>query len=110
MVEPGGERLRIEVGGAGGVPGRVEWHLEGGEVEVEQAGDAVGGAVGVRGGDQADVELPLPLAQLDALPGGVGGEGGDAQLGGKSGQVVLGGADPLSAAVDGEPGRRHIGE
>ena len=109
-IEPGGQRLRIEAGGVGGLPGRVERDLEGGQVEVEHGGDAVGGAVGVRGGDEPGVGVALAVAQLDTLPRRVGREGGHAQLGRQVGQVVLRGPDPLAAAVDGEAARGAVGE
>ena len=52
-VEPGGQRLGVQRRGIGRLPGGVERDLEGGQVEVEHGGDAVGGPVRVRGGDQA---------------------------------------------------------
>ena len=109
-VEVGGERLRIEGGGIGGVPGRVDGHLEGGEVQIEHAGDPVGGALGVRGRDEPDVEVPPSLAQLDPLPLGEGGKGGYAHFGRQRGQVVLGRADPLPAPVDRGSGLGDLGE
>ena len=61
-------------------------------------------------GIEPDVEVPPPLAQLDPLPLGEGGEGRHAQLGRQRGQVVLGGADPLAAPVDRVPGLGDLGE
>ena len=99
-VEVGGERLRVEGGGVGRVPGGVERDLEGGEIQVEHAGDAIGGSLGVRGRDETDVEVPPAVAQLDPLPLRVGGERRHPQLGG---QRRRGG--PGSGRSTGHPGR-----
>ncbi len=108
--EIGGQRLLVELGSADGLPGRMEGHVERGQIEVEHAGDAVGGASRVRSRDQADIEVPSPVAQLDPLALRIGGKSRHAQLGRQRGEVVLGGADPLPAPVDRVPGPGDLGE
>ena len=109
-VEVGGEGLRIEFGRVGRVPGGVERDVEGGEVQIEHAGDAVRGALGVRGRDEAHVEVTPAVPQLDPLSLRVGGEGRHPQLGGQRSQVVLGRPDPLATPVDREPRIGDLGK
>ncbi len=109
-VEVGGEGLRIEVGRAVRVPGSVERDVECGEVQVEHAGDALRGALGVRGRDETHVEVTCTAPQLDPLPLRVGGEGRHAQLGRQRSDVVLGGPDPLATPVDREARLGDLGE
>lgn len=93
-----------------GVSGWRCRHLERGQVQVEHGGDTVCGPLRIRSRDETDVGVALAGAQLDRLSGGVRGEGRDTQLGSERGEVVLGGSDPLAAAVDREPGLGDVGE
>ena len=109
-VEVAGECLRVEGRGILCGPWCVEGDVEGGQVQLEHAVDPVRRALGVRGRDEADVLVSLPVAELDPLPLGEGGEGGHAQFGGQAGQMILGRADPLTTTIHGEPRRGDLGE
>ena len=97
----------VERGGVGSLPGSVGAGRRGRRrSRSSMHGDAVGGAVGVRGGDEPDVGVCAALAQLDALrPSCRWGTCATPSSSASAARWSWVGPDPLAAAVDGEAGR-----
>ncbi len=98
--QPRPEGLLVAGPGVGRLPGGLEGDLRRRQVQLEDGLDAVGGGGGVGGGDETGVGGPVAVAPFHALARGEGGEGVGAVLVGQLLQLVLAGADPLTAVVD----------